>query len=260
MDEAGKKFSRFAETVSRLRGPDGCPWDRKQTPQTLKKYLVEETYELAEAIDSNDYPHIREELGDLLFQVMLLSLLYNEKKLFSLEDVIDEINAKMVRRHPHVFGDEGSMTEDEQRRRWQEIKAEEGRRNEPGSSLDSLPRSLPALRRAQRIAERVARVGFSWDSTDDALAKIAEEFAELQKAAISGSKNEAKSEAGDLLFSVVCWCMMSGINAEEALDGTIARFISRFTMLEEKLAETGKTTASADKKDLLNLWNDTKID
>jgi tetrapyrrole methylase family protein/MazG family protein len=223
MKNVEKKFSDLLGIVARLRAPDGCPWDRKQTAESFKSYVIEEAHELLEAIDGNDPAHICEELGDLLFQLVFLARLYEEKGLFGMTDAIQAISAKMVRRHPHVFGDLKAGNDEELRRRWQEIKArEKGVRTI--NHLTSLPRSLPALRRAQRVAERAAKAGGSRQTLTESLCRLGQETKKATEAAQRQEK--AVAAMGNLLLAVVEVCRLTGINAEEALQAATDQAIS----------------------------------
>ena len=259
MTRTAEKFLALLEIISRLRAPDGCPWDKKQTPQTFKQYLVEETHELLEAINDDSPSHICEELGDLLFQVIFLNNLYQEKNLFTLCDVIDSISAKMIRRHPHVFGSETVNSEQELRQQWQAIKNQENEQKEqPRHLLDSIPKSLPALRRAQRVADRVAREGFDWPNLSGAIGKVAEEFQELQDAFAHGTRAQIKEEFGDLLFALAAVARKADIDGEDALHEATGKFTTRFLMLEKNIAEQGKQMGELDTDTLLTIWQQTK--
>jgi tetrapyrrole methylase family protein / MazG family protein len=214
-------FSALLEIVARLRAPDGCPWDRKQTAQTFKSYVIEEAHELLEAIDADDSEHVREELGDLLFQLIFLTRLYEEKNLFAMEDVIRSISEKMIRRHPHVFSGLEAGSDEEMRRRWHEIKTRErvGKRDAP---LTSLPRSLPALRRAQRISERAAKVDDSRLTLAGSMRKLEKEVGYLEEAILQG---RGLQTIGDLFFTMVEICRLAEINAEDALQAATDRRI-----------------------------------
>lgn len=235
------KFSKLTEIITRLRQPDGCPWDRKQTVSTFRAYLVEELHELLEAIDLDDHPLIKEELGDLLFQVLFLNNLYEEQGSFSLNDVLDTISAKMVRRHPHVFGDTKIDSEKELRRNWNRVKtAENTAKGKKEHSIFTFPRSLPALNRAQRVSERAVSSGFEWPDLAAVFAKLEEEFAELKEATDRGIQPEVEEEIGDLLFTMVNIARKSGFDAETSLQKATDKFIKRFTKMA-KLAETDGT-------------------
>ncbi len=259
MTHTAEKFLALLEIISRLRAPDGCPWDKKQTPQTFKQYLVEETHELLEAINDDNPSHICEELGDLLFQVVFLNNLYQEKNLFTLCDVIDSISAKMIRRHPHVFGSETVDSEQELRQQWQAIKNQENeQKGQPRHLLDSIPKSLPALRRAQRVADRVAREGFDWPNLSGALGKVSEEFQELQDAFAHGTREQIKEEFGDLLFTLAVVARKADIDGEDALHEATHKFTTRFRMLGKNIAGQGKQMGDLDTDTLLTIWQQTK--
>ncbi|MBA3003665.1 MAG: nucleoside triphosphate pyrophosphohydrolase [Desulfurivibrio sp.] len=259
MTRTADKFLALIEIISRLRAPDGCPWDKKQTPQTFKQYLVEETHELIEAINDNNPGHICEELGDLLFQVVFLNNLYQEKNLFTLDDVIDSISTKMIRRHPHVFASESIDSEQELRQQWQAIKNQENeRKGQPRHPLETIPKSLPALSRAQRVADRVAREGFDWPDLSGAVGKLAEEFQELQDAFAHGSREQIKEELGDLLFAVTVVARKADIDGEDALHDATRKFSTRFLALEKIVADQNKQIADLDSETLLATWQQTK--
>lgn len=262
MTRTAEKFLALLEIISRLRAPDGCPWDKQQTPQTFKHYLVEETHELLEAINEDNPSHIREELGDLLFQVIFLNNLYQEKNLFALQDVIDSISAKMIRRHPHVFGNKSIGSEQELRQQWQAIKNQENKQagGQPRHPLTSIPKSLPALRRAQRVADRVAREGFDWPDLSGALSKVSEEFQELQLAFSQGSRAQIKEELGDLLFALVVAARKVDLDGEDALNEATQKFTARFLGLEKIIAGQGKQLVDLDHEALLTIWRQTKAE
>jgi MazG family protein len=205
--EAG--FARLIAIMARLRAPGGCPWDREQTFDSIKPYLLEETYEVLNAIDARDWPNLAEELGDLLLQVVFFAQMASEAGHFNVADSVDAINSKLIRRHPHVFADGDAQTASDVVRRWDEIKAEEKRDKKtksdaaPAALLSAVPRALPALVEAQQISSKAARAGFDWPSIDDVFAKMREELAELDVARAGGSREEIESEIGDLLFTVV---------------------------------------------------------
>ena len=259
MTRTAEKFLALLEIIGRLRAPDGCPWDQKQTPQTFKQYLVEETHELLEAINDDNPAHICEELGDLLFQVVFLNNLYQEKGLFTLLDVIESISSKMVRRHPHVFGNQTIESEQELRQQWQTIKEQENKqKSQPRHHLDSIPKSLPALRRAQRVADKVAREGFDWPDISGALGKLNEEVLELQEACTIGSHEHIKEELGDLLFAIAVVARKADIDGEEALHEATRKFTKRFVALEKNMSEHGKQFSGLSPDALLKLWRRTK--
>ncbi|OGQ94516.1 MAG: nucleoside triphosphate pyrophosphohydrolase [Deltaproteobacteria bacterium RIFOXYD12_FULL_57_12] len=258
-EDCGKKFTDFLRIVARLRAADGCPWDRKQTPQSLKTYLIEEAHELLEALDSKNSQHVREELGDLLFLIVLLNQLHQEKSLFTMDEVLAGISEKMIRRHPHVFGNETSASDEELRKQWQAIKQDEKSAGDGEQTpFSSIPKTLPGLRRAQRVSERAARAGFEWPDPDMVFAKLAEELAELREAMAASSSQAVFEELGDVLFTVVNICRLSGNNAEEALNNTTEKFIGRFNRMEHDLKQVGSSTAIADSPTLLRLWQAAK--
>jgi MazG family protein len=258
MSATEKKTNELVDIIARLRGPDGCPWDQRQTPQSMKKYLLEESHELLEAIDSEDTPHIKEELGDLLFQILFIVNIYEDDKKFSLSDVIDTISQKMIRRHPHVFGDSDVTCEKELRKHWDKIKAAE-KNNKDICLLSSIPKSLPALRRAQRVSERAARRGFDWPDQSWVVKKLDEEINELHEAMANGDQKAIEEEIGDTIFTLVNISRLAGIVAEEALQKTTEKFIHRFSKLEEHIAGSNKEITDLSIQELINIWNATKM-
>lgn len=261
MPATGKQFEALRQIIVRLRQPDGCPWDIKQTPESFKSYLIEETHELLESIDKNDPVQIKEELGDLLFQILFLNQLYEEQGLFTLSDVIMSITGKMIERHPHVFSDEVVSSEEEQRLRWNQIKAQE--KKEPKAVADLLgnvPKSLPGLRRAQRVSERAASNGFEWRDHNQAFAKLHEEIAELQEAVAHGNAEQIAEELGDALFMLVNLGRLTKTNSEDALQATTNKFIRRFSLLEQKAKSTGHTVGELSEASQLALWDEVKKD
>ncbi len=259
MQETAANFIRLVEIITRLRAPDGCPWDQKQTPQTFKGYLLEETHELLEAINHDDADHVREELGDLFFQIIFLNNLYVEQGRFTLDEVLDTISAKMVRRHPHVFGDQVVKSEQELRQQWHAIKAaEKGPNAPPKSALAAVPKSLPALHRAQRVADRAARTGFDWPDANQALAKTWEELEELQHAQSEGDQQRIAEELGDLFFALVVFARKRGLDAETSLQTATEKFIDRFTHFEAQIAARGETIPELAPEAMLALWEETK--
>lgn len=244
--------------LERLRGEGGCPWDRKQTPETMVKYFLDEGYELADAIGEGRADAVCEELGDVLFQLLFIVFLYQEKGLFSFSDVIRRIEDKLIRRHPHVFGSEQLDTVSEVARRWEEIKTEEKAGNEKKSLLSGIPRSQPALSLAMEVSRKVAACGFDWEKESAVWDKVKEEMAEFQDAVDKNSEQEAAMEFGDLLFSLVNVARFRNIEPEEALREMVAKFTCRFQHMEAALAETGKEPASVGQEALEHLWQDAK--
>jgi tetrapyrrole methylase family protein/MazG family protein len=231
--DAARAFERLVALVERLRGPDGCPWDRAQTRESVAPYLVEETYEAMDALADGEPGAIREELGDVLFQVLFHADMGREAGDFTITDVIDAIHAKMVHRHPHVFGDHPASTPDEVVENWERLKAAEPGKGNARGALDGVPRSLPALLRAHKVSKRAARVGFDWARAEDVWPKVHEELDELKAALIRGDAGAAQDELGDVMFALVNLARKVDLPPEEALTGTIERFLRRFAHMEE---------------------------
>jgi len=257
---AGEKFQQLVDLMVRLRAPGGCPWDREQTFDTIKPFLLEETYEVMAAIDARDWKELTGELGDLLLQAVFFSQMASEENLFRIEDALDAINQKLVRRHPHIFADETALTEGDVRKRWSEIKAEEKKETSPGEQtlLGSVPRALPALVEAQQIASRAAGVGFDWENADQVLDKLAEELSEFAEARRKASREELEEETGDLLFVLVNLARFVKVDPEQALRKSNAKFRRRFGYVEKKLAERGKTPAESTVAEMELLWQEAK--
>lgn len=258
-----RSFERLHEIVTILRSPEGCPWDREQTHQSIRKNLIEETYEVLETIDEDDPDHMREELGDLLLQIMLHSQMEEETGMFTAYDVIQELNEKLLYRHPHVFGNLSAEDAEAALKNWDAMKAEEKRRKgiepEKLSALSGVPRDLPALMKAYKLQKKAAKVGFDWDSIDGVWAKIEEELAEFKEAVTGGHKAEDQTlELGDVLFSIVNAARYIGADPEEALSMTIAKFVRRFTYVEDKLREAGKTPSDSNLAEMDQLWDEAK--
>ncbi|MCB9506111.1 MAG: nucleoside triphosphate pyrophosphohydrolase [Myxococcales bacterium] len=247
-------LQRFADLVACLRAPDGCPWDRAQTHLTLTPYAVEEVYELVDAVEAGDDAALAEELGDVLLQVVLHSQLASERGAFSLQDVADRITAKMLRRHPHVFGDGVPAADaDAVAQSWKAAKRAEGR-----TTLGGVPRSMPPLERAHRISARAASVGFDFPTGAEALEKVAEEVGELHAAVASGDRDAVVSELGDALFSLVNLARKLDVDPADALRGTLARFEGRFRHIEQELAASGRAPTDAGLDEMDALWDAAK--
>lgn len=252
-------FANLVRIMDRLRDPGGCPWDREQTYATLRNYLLEECYEVVEALDAGDREGLREELGDLLFQIVFLSRLAQEEGAFTAEDVASGVAEKMVRRHPHVFGSGKADTSEEVLRNWEEIKRQEKGAAAPAPSvLTGIPRGLPALLKAQRLGTKAARVGFDWHRDQDVLDKIDEEVLELRQAATSGRPEQVREEFGDLLFSLVMLARRLQVDAEEALEGANRKFQTRFHEVERRLAAAGIAVEEAGLETLDRVWEEVK--
>ena len=253
------EIQRLRDIVFKLRAPDGCPWDREQTHLSLSRCLVEEASEVLEAIDCDDSELMEEELGDLLLQVVMHACLAEEVGRFDLEDVARGINEKLVRRHPHVFGDENrDKSAEQQTRDWEAIKAAERAGKQQTGTLDGVAVGLPALLRAYKLQKRAARVGFDWPSTDQVIDKIAEEAAELREARDELTQVEVEEEYGDLLFVMANLGRHLGVEPEAALRAANAKFIKRFQGVEDKLSELGKTPADSDLEEMDRLWDQVK--
>ena len=252
-------FARLIEIMDRLRSPGGCPWDREQTFDTIKPYLLEETYEVMDSIDARDWEGLADELGDLLLQVVFFSQMAKEAGYFDVTDAIEAINSKLVRRHPHVFADGEAKTAEDVTRKWDEIKAgEKVSRPKPKGLLAGVPRSLPALMEARQIASRAAAVGFDWKNVDEVLDKLREELAELDGARQNGSLEGIQDEIGDLLFVIVNIARFLKVDPEQALRGTNAKFRRRFAHVEQGLEAQGKSPKEAPVEEMERLWQEAK--
>ena len=257
MTEENKGFDRLMDIMRRLRGPGGCPWDAEQTHESLKRYLIEETYEVIEAIDKKDPELLKEELGDLFLQPIFHSAIAEEREEFSMADVIDTICEKLVRRHPHVFGDQVVRTADEQVENWEQIKKSE-KGEERKSALAGVPPHMPALMKAQKLTEKAARVGFDWEHVDQVFAKVLEELHELEVAMVDDDQARMEAELGDLLFAIVNLGRFLSLNPEQALGKTIGRFTTRFAYIEETLHADGKQMKDATLEEMDLLWEEAK--
>ena len=257
-ESAGLLFERLLEIMAQLRGPGGCPWDREQTPDSLKPYLIEEAYEVLEALDGEG-EHLREELGDLLFQVVFHSQIAAERGDFTMRDVLRRLNEKMVRRHPHVFGDVVVDTPTAVLAQWEALKQREAHdAGRTRSVIDGVPRTLPALVRAQRTQAKAARVHFDWPDAAAAWAKVEEEMQETAAAVASGDRTRMTEELGDVLFSLVNVARLSSLDAEGALTGAIEKFRRRFTRMEAELTARGKSVGTISQQELEDLWQAAK--
>jgi len=245
--------------MDRLRGPDGCPWDHKQTFDSLRRYLLEECYEVVDAIDRANLDDLREELGDLLLQIVFLSRLGQERGQFDVQDVAHGISEKLIRRHPHVFGSTVAETADQVARNWDEIKRRErGPDGERASRLDGIPPALPSMARARALGDRAAQVGFDWNDPSPVLEKIDEELQELRDAVQGGDQNEVRDEFGDLLFSMIMLARKAEIDPEAALERTNRKFRRRFTWIESELERRGVPIEEADLETMEQLWQQAK--
>lgn len=248
----GEKFEKLVNVMRRLRVE--CPWDKEQTHDSIKSATLEETHELIEAIDNNDFDEMKGELGDILLHIVFHSQMASETDKFNIDDVIDGITEKLIRRHPHVFGETKVKDNDEIMYNWEKIKLEEGRK----SVLDGVPKALPQLHRAFRIQEKASKVGFDWEKKENVWEKVKEEIKEFEEVSNSGDQAKIEEELGDLLFSIVNYTRFIGINPENALRITNEKFIKRFNYIEEKLNEEGKKITDSNLIEMDKLWEESK--
>lgn len=241
--------------MARLRADGGCPWDKEQTHESLIRYLIEETYELIDAIEEKNDAHIAEELGDVLLQVIFHSQIAQEQNRFNLQDVGQRCAEKLIRRHPHVYGNKTIHDSAGVRKQWEEIKKVE---RSDRSTLDGVPRYLPALSQAEKIQKKAARVGFDWPTLEGVVEKIDEELDELKKGLRKGDPKNIREELGDLLFSIVNLARFVDANPEEVLRGTIQKFYTRFQFIEKEVAKKGKAVSDCSLEELDRLWNRAK--
>lgn len=247
-----KEFDQLVEIMTRLRHE--CPWDKKQTHKTLRQYLIEETYEVIDAIDKNNLSELKEELGDLLLQILFHSEIASESSRFEINDVIKTISEKLIRRHPHVFGNVEVNSTKEVLENWESLKIKEGK----DSALSGVPKTLPALLKAYRIQEKAARVGFDWKSIEPVLEKIEEEIKELKNEINKNSIEKTENELGDLLFSIVNLSRFLEINPEDALRKTINKFIKRFQYIEKELKDKNLDIKNTSLEEMDEIWNKSK--
>ncbi len=248
----------FIGIMKLLRAPSGCPWDAKQTHESIKKNLIEETYEVIEAINKEDTALLCEELGDLLMQVVFHTIMEEEKGSFDFDDVTDGVSKKLIIRHPHVFGDVEADTVDKVLSNWDEIKRKTKGQKSTTESMLSVPRELPALMRAAKVQKKAADVGFDWDCAEGALEKLDEESAELRQAVKNGSKEEISEEFGDLLFSMVNISRFLKLDPEESLTASTDKFLDRFSKVESLADERGIDMKTASLEELDALWEEVK--
>jgi tetrapyrrole methylase family protein/MazG family protein len=253
------KIESLVKIIDRLRSPDGCPWDRRQKKEDIGKYLIEEAHEVIDAIEEGSSQGLKEELGDVLFQILFLINIAEEEGEFDISEVIQRISEKMILRHPHVFGDKKVRDVEEVKLNWEDIKInKEGKESRKGSISYKIPRSLPSLTRARKITERASAVGFDWENTEGVIEKIGEELQELKTALNKKEKAVIENETGDLLFSIVNLCRFTDVDPEDALKSSIGKFVERFTFIQKKLKEKGKTPEDASLEEMDDLWNISK--
>jgi MazG family protein len=260
LNATGIRFQRLIEIMAQLRAPGGCPWDREQTFESIRKYTLEETYEVLDAIDRRDWPDLRDELGDFLLQAVFYAQMASEEKLFDMADSLDAINEKLIRRHPHIFAGAIAATGDDVKKRWDEIKAEERKQKPqaPQGLLHTVPRALPALVEAQQITSRAAGVGFDWNNAEEVLRKLDEELKEFDCARENGVQDQMEDELGDLLFVIVNLARFVKVDPEQALRRTNAKFRHRFGYVESRLAAQSKQVSGTPIEELEALWQEAK--
>ena len=251
----GKRFEELVTIVERLRGPDGCPWDREQTPASLLPYLLEETYEVMESVDDRNWEVLQEELGDLLLHVVFQASIATDSDRFNIDESLKTVNEKLVRRHPHVFGDTKANAAFKAKQNWEAEKQKEKKRD---SRLDGVPVTLPGLVRAQRLQEKAAYVGFDWEKIESVWEKVYEELQEIKLAQQGDNKDLLEEEIGDAIFTLVNLARFLGIPAEDALRKTNNKFINRFKMIEKELKRRGKTLAESSLDEMDKIWNTVK--
>jgi XTP/dITP diphosphohydrolase len=246
------KFNEFVEIVKRLRKE--CPWDRKQTNDSIKAATIEEAYEVVEAIEKKDYEELKNELGDLLLHVVFHTVIAGEKNNFTIDDVISANQEKLIRRHPHVFGDVEVADSEEVKKNWETIKLTEGR----DTLLEGVPEMLPALQRAHRLQEKASKVGFDWERKEDVWKKVIEEIEEMHESEIEGTHEQLEMEIGDVFFALVNYARFLDVNPENALRQTNKKFINRFNYIEKKIAEAGKKLSDSNLEEMDKFWNESK--
>jgi MazG family protein len=260
-DRLAQNIQTLVQIMAKLRSPDGCPWDREQSFRTIAPYTIEEAYEVADAIERADMNDLRDELGDLLFQVVFHAQMASEAGHFDMADVAAGISEKMTRRHPHVFGNAEARSSLEQTQAWETQKAlERANKSQDSSVLSGVAIALPPLQRAHKLQSRAARANFDWPSVDGVMAKVQEEFLEVQEAVTAGDQDNITEEIGDLLFSVVNLARKLNVDAETALRRTNGKFERRFRNMEQKSATQGKAVAGLSLEELELLWQQAKAD
>jgi len=258
MSETLNSLSKLIKITDTLMGEDGCPWDKVQTRESLKPYLVEETYEVLDALDANDPEKIKDELGDLLYQILFHSKISSLKGEFNFQDVIDNLSEKMVRRHPHVFKEGELNTPDQVVKQWEEIKRNEKNQANQKSILDNIPKNLPSLLRAQKLQKKAAKEGFDWDQISDVFDKLDEEIGEFKEAVLKKKSADIQNEIGDIIFVITNIAKCYKIDAEEALRSTNNKFIKRFQYIEQKIKAKGKTLKDSPLEEMERYWQEAK--
>ena len=253
--QVAEKFINLLEIVETLRGPDGCPWDKEQTNESLLPYFLEEAYELMESVDRKDWDTFKEELGDIMLHVVLQAQISSENSGFNVSDSLDILNEKLVRRHPHVFGDKKTDAAFHAKQNWEAAKHEEKNRK---SRLDGVPMALPALVRAQRLQEKASYAGFDWEKVEEVWDKVHEEIQELKEAQTKNTREHIEEEIGDVLFAIVNLARFLKFPAEDALRKTNQKFTSRFFQVEEELERRGKTVENSTLEEMDKIWDAVK--
>ena len=254
MSQGTESFARLVSIMDELR--EKCPWDRKQTIQSLRQMTLEETYELTDAITENNWKAIKEELGDLLLHIVFYARIGREENQFTLDEVIQSISQKLIDRHPHIYGDVTVRNEEDVKRNWEKLKLKEGKK----SVLSGVPKALPSLVKAMRLQEKAKQVGFEWENKEQVWEKVKEEEAELQEAIAEGNQEKIEEEFGDLVFSLVNFARFLHVDAENALEITNKKFINRFTRMEERAMATGKNLNAMSLEEMDAIWNQIKRD
>jgi MazG family protein len=254
------EISELVRIIGILRSPEGCPWDRQQNKEDVGKYLIDEAYEVIDAIDEGVADHLKEELGDLLFLIFFLAHMAKENGEFDMADVVGDVSEKMIRRHPHVFGDKTADNVEEVRRTWQAVKQEEqkGKKQKNADTIGNVSGSLPSLLQAFRITEQASDFGFDWNSTKEVMDKLEEETAELKKALMKGNSEQIRDEIGDVFFSLVNLSRFVKVNPEFAMKAAIKKFIRRFSFVENTLRDEGMSISEASMEEMDRLWNISK--
>jgi len=250
----GNKFEEFVDIVKRLRKE--CPWDKEQTNDSIKSATIEEAYEVVEAIDHKNFDELKKELGDLLLHVIFHTTIAEESNHFKLDDVIESIQEKLIRRHPHVFGNTEVTGADHVKKNWETIKLKEGRK----SVVDGVPKNLPALQRAHRLQDKASKVGFDWEKKEDVWKKVIEEIEEMHMSEREETKEQLENEIGDVFFALVNYSRFLRVNPEDALRKTNEKFIKRFNYVEKKIAESGKKLTESNLKETDEYWEESKKD
>jgi XTP/dITP diphosphohydrolase len=245
-------FNRLISIMNDLR--EKCPWDKKQTIQSLRQLTIEETYELADAITENDWKGIKEELGDMLLHILFYSKIGSEEKQFELHEMINGVCEKLISRHPHIYGDVKVNDEEEVKRNWEKLKLKEGKK----SVIEGVPQSLPATVKAMRLQEKAKQVGFEWDNKEQVWDKVEEEIEELKQAIAAGNIDETEAEFGDVVFSLINYARFLQVDAENALEKTNKKFIHRFTQMEKQAMQGGKNLSEMTLGEMDTIWNNIK--